>query len=294
MPWTPDLMPRLDDRVAVVTGANSGIGYWTAHHLARAGARVVMACRNEGKANDARDRILRELPTAIVDVAVLDLADQASIRSCASTLLSQYPTVDLLINNAGVMIPPYGTTVDGFELQFGVNHLGHFALTGLLMSALRSAEDARVITVASNAHRFGRIDFADLNHTKRYIGWEAYGQSKLANVLFAFELQRRLGSDSVRSLAAHPGFSATGLFRESMWMPTITPLFGQSSDLGSWPTLRAATDTDAQGGSYWGPRWFGQLWGSPIQVRATRHAQDPERAARLWTLSQEMTGIEFP
>ena len=287
-------MPRLDTRVAIVTGANSGIGYWTAFHLARMGARVVMACRDGDKAEQAKGQILSEVPAAKLVVSQLDLADQSSIRSFSTQFLSTHRAVDLLINNAGVMIPPFTITEDGFELQFGVNHLGHFALTGLLMPALIGSGDARVVTVASNAHRFGRIDFADPHHTDRYIGWEAYGQSKLANILFALELQRRLGDRGVQSLAAHPGFTATGLFRESIWMPFVTPLFGQHSDTGSWPTLRAATDPDATGGSYWGPRWFGQLWGSPVRVQASRQARDPDQAARLWSLSEEMTGVHFP
>ena len=295
MDWNPNDMPSQRARTAVVTGSNSGIGFHAAAHLARAGAHVVLACRNDAKATAARARILAECPTASVAVSLLDLTDLSSIRAFADRTRTDHKTVDLLINNAGVMIPPYGMTSDGFELQFGTNHLGHFALTGLLLPSLMNAKDGRIVTVSSNAHRFGRINFKDPNHRRRYIRWEAYGQSKLANLLFAFELNRRLRAQgaSLTSTAAHPGFASTNIVRESVWMPTVSPLFGQSSDAGSWPTLRAATDPAADGGSYWGPKWFFQLWGPPVRVRTTRAATDEAAARRLWALSEELTGVEY-
>ena len=288
-------MPPQHARTAVVTGSNCGIGFHAAAHLARSGAHVILACRNEAKAHAARDRIRGECPTASVAVSLLDLTDLSSIRAFAHRTRTDHPTIELLINNAGVMIPPYSTTADGFELQFGTNHLGHFALTGLLLPTLMKAKDGRVVTVASNAHRFGRINFSDPNHRRRYIRWEAYGQSKLANLLFAFELNRRLGSrgTSLTSTAAHPGFASTNIVRESIWMPAVSPLFGQSSDAGSWPTLRAATDPHAEGGSYWGPKWFFQLWGPPVRVHSTRAANDEAAARRLWTLSEDLTGVAY-
>ena len=295
MDWTPNDMPPQRARTAIVTGSNCGIGFHAAAHLARSGAHVVLACRNETKAKAAQNRIREACPAASVAVSLLDLTELSSIHAFAERTRADHPTIDLLINNAGVMIPPYGTTADGFELQFGTNHLGHFALTGLLLPCLMNAEAGRVVTVASNAHRFGRIDFADPNHRRRYIRWEAYGQSKLANLLFAFELNRRLGrrAASLTSVAAHPGFASTNIVRESVWMPAVSPLFGQSSDAGSWPTLRAATDPDAEGGSYWGPKWFFQLWGPPVRVQSTRAATDEAAARRLWTLSEELTGVAY-
>ena len=295
MDWTPNDMPPQHTRTAVVTGSNCGIGFHAAAHLARSGAHVILACRNDAKAQAARDRIVSECPTASVTASRLDLTDLSSIRAFADRTRADHPTLDLLINNAGVMIPPYGTTEDGFELQFGTNHLGHFALTGLLMPSLMNADGGRIVTVSSNAHRFGRINFTDPNHRQRYIRWEAYGQSKLANLLFAFELNRRLVARgaALTSIAAHPGFASTNIVRESVWMPAVSPLFGQSSDVGSWPTLRAATDPAAEGGSYWGPKWFFQLWGPPVRVRSTRAATDESAARRLWALSEELTGVAY-
>lgn len=295
MPWTPADIPDQTGRTAIVTGSNSGIGFDAALHLAASGAHVILACRNETKADTARAQILEHHPSASVQTAPLDLANLESVEAFSNAYCQRHETLDLLINNAGLMIPPFGTTKQGFELQFGTNHLGHFALTGRLLPALLNTPQARVVTIASNAHRFGRMDFDDPNHTKRYIAWEAYGQSKLANLLFAFELQRRLdnASSSLTSIAAHPGFASTKITRQSRWMLALTPVFGQSSDLGAWPTLRAATDPGAEGGSYWGPRWMFQLWGAPVQVRSNRASRDASAATRLWALSEQLTGVSF-
>ncbi len=295
MPWTPDDISDQTGRIAIVTGANSGIGFHTAAHLAAKGATVLLACRNTEKANAARERIRTAVPDSTVVVSTVDLADLSSIEQFADRTLSTHASIDLLINNAGIMIPPYGTTVQGHELQFGTNHLGHFALTGRLLPGLLNSPESRVVTVASTANRFGRIDFDDLNHQKRYIPWEAYGQSKLANLLFGFELSRRLESHhpALLSTVAHPGFTSTAITRQSWWMPTFTPMFGQNPDLGSWPTLRAATDATAGPGSYWGPRWFFELWGAPVKVSSSRASRDTEAAARLWAISEKLTGVRY-
>ena len=295
MRWTPSDIPDQSGRTAVVTGANSGIGFHTARTLAHKGAHVIMACRNPSKAATAREQILDQHPHANCTVGIMDLADLDSVRRFANDLMKDHERLDLLINNAGVMIPPYTQTVQGFELQFGTNHLAHFALTGLLLPLLTATESSRVVTVSSIVHHFARIDFDDLQHEKRYIPWEAYGQSKVANLLFCYELQRRLEAQGhpTTSTAAHPGVASTGIGRESAMMNTAIPLFSQSAEAGAWPTLQAATDEAINGGSYWGPSWFFQMIGAPKQVRSNRHSRDLNTASKLWACSQELTGVRF-
>src|SRR5215208_2689087 len=243
--WTADQIPDQRGRIAVVTGSNSGLGLVTARELARAGARVVVACRNTEKGASAVRQIESAVPDAQVEVETLDLGSLDSVQAFAQRFRSEHEGLDLLINNAGVMAPPRSTTADGFELQLGTNHLGHFALTGLLIGAMEGREDARVVTLSSGAHRIGRIQFDDLQGERRYNRWRAYGQSKLANLLFALELDRRLSSagSRIRSLAAHPGYAATNL--QSAAAPTIDRLvmavtnrvFAQSADMGALPSL---------------------------------------------------------
>jgi NAD(P)-dependent dehydrogenase (short-subunit alcohol dehydrogenase family) len=288
--WTAAEIPPQAWRTVVVTGANSGIGLVTARELARTGARVVLAVRDPARGERAAASIAGER-----EVRQLDLADLASVRTFAQ---SWEADLDALINNAGVMAPPEGRTKDGFETQIGTNHLGHFALTNLLLPRIRD----RVVTVSSNMHRVGRIDLEDLNWKRRgYSRWGAYGQSKLANLLFTLELQRRLeaATSQVRALAAHPGYAATNLqshtesFIENVAMRISNLLVAQSDEMGALPTLYAATQ-DLRGNSYVGPDGFREQRGHPKLVGRTGAAADEETAKRLWEVSEDLTGVRFP
>jgi NAD(P)-dependent dehydrogenase (short-subunit alcohol dehydrogenase family) len=295
MPWTPAQIPDQTGRVVIVTGANSGIGFHTARHLAEKGAEVILACRNMDKAEAALARIREGCAAANVRASELDLSELASVENFAERTLSEQTRLDLLINNAGIMIPPYGQTSAGHELQFATNHLGHFALTGRLLERLDSTEASKVVTVSSIAHRRGRIRFEDMQFERRYSPWGAYGQSKLANLLFTYELDRKLkaAGSKTSAVAAHPGYASTGITQSSSWMDYFTPWTGQSADLGSWPTLRAATDATAESGSYWGPRWLFQIWGAPKRVGSNRASRDKAVAARLWSVSEELSGVSY-
>ena len=299
--WTTTDVPDQTGRVAVVTGSNTGIGYHAAATLADRGAHVVLAVRNLDKGNDAAARILAASRGADVAVQQLDLSSLESVRAAAEALRSAYPRIDLLINNAGVMYTPKQTTADGFELQFGTNHLGHFALTGLLLDHM-FVEGARVVTVSSNAHRFkAAIHFDDLHWERRYNRFAAYGQAKLANLLFTYELQRRLAENSrpTIAVAAHPGASNTELTRN---LPAIVrpaerllaPLISQRPEMGALPTLRAATDPTVAGGQYYGPDGLGQQRGYPKLVDSSTQSHDAELQHRLWQVSEELTGVSFP
>jgi len=292
--WNLNQMPDQTGRVAVVTGANTGIGFETAAALAAQNAQVVLACRNQQKAEDAIERIRARTPDAELRFIPFDLASLASVKDFAETFRSDSDRLDLLINNAGLMVPPLGHTEDGFELQFGCNHLGHFALTGRLVDLLQATPHARVVTVSSLTHRMGAMDFDNLNAEKGYKKMSAYGQSKLANLLFTFELQRRLadtGSDVIAT-AAHPGWTGTDLQRHT----SLIELFGslaQGPARGALPTLRAAVDPQARGGDYFGPRGLFELRGLPKKVESTQAAKNELDARRLWHLSEELTGVSF-
>ena len=298
--WTAADVPDQSGRVAIVTGANSGLGYDTAAVLADKGARVVLAVRNLDKGAQAADRIKKASPTATVELQELDLSSLDSVRKAADELRAAYPRIDLLINNAGVMyVPSRETTKDGFEMQFGTNHLGHFALTGLLLDNILPVEGSRVVTVSSVGHRIlARIHFEDPQFERKYNRVEAYGQSKLANLLFTYDLQRRLktkGAPTV-ALAAHPGFSDTELMRhlpgvipDFVWKP-----FTQPADMGALPTLRAATDPGAQGGQYYGPDGLGETRGNPKVVASSAQSHNEDIQRRLWTMSEELTGVTYP
>ena len=297
--WDAERIPDQTGRIAVVTGANSGLGLITARELARKGALVVLACRNLDKGRAALAECAA--PGAPAELEELDLASLASVRSFAERFRAEHGGLDLLINNAGVMAPPRRKTADGFELQFGTNHLGHFLLTELLLPMMEGHEDARVVTLSSNAHKFGRIAFDNLNGDRRYFRWRAYGQSKLANLLFTLELQRRLaeaGSD-VRAVAAHPGWAATNLQHHTEsrlqdgFMAIGNRLWAQSDKMGALPTLYAATQ-DVPGGSYVGPDGFAEQRGHPRLVGRSKAAADEETARRLWARSEELTGTSFP
>ena len=297
--WEAGDIPDQTGRTALVTGANSGLGLVTARELARRGASVVLACRNLTKGREALAEIGRVASAAEPALEELDLASLASVRSFAERCTATHDRLDLLINNAGVMAPPRQRTADGFELQFGTNHLGHFALTGLLLPAMQGRDDARVVTLSSNAHKFGRIAFDNLNGDRRYFRWSAYGQSKLANLLFALELNRRLraSGSTVKSLAAHPGYSATNLqsaaapLVDRLVMKASNALIAQSDEMGALPPLFAATEPGLEGGTYVGPDGHGEHRGHPSIVNPNRAARDEGAARRLWEVSEELTGV---
>jgi NAD(P)-dependent dehydrogenase (short-subunit alcohol dehydrogenase family) len=293
--WTAENIPDQTGRVAIVTGANSGIGYETARALADKGATVIMACRNQGKGEAAAQGCRDEKPKGAVEMMHLDLGDLDSVRAFADEFKQQYDRLDLLINNAGIMHPPFGKTRQDFETQFGVNHLGHFALTGLLLDLIVRTPHARIVTVSSVGHRFGRIDFDNLNAEKGYRASAAYGQSKLANLLFTYELQRKLqaaGSDTV-AVAAHPGWTATNLQQNSGVVRFFNRFFAQTPDMGALPTLRAATAPDVQGRDYYGPSRRMEMVGYPKKVQSNGRSRDTEVAAQLWAVSEEMTGVQY-
>ena len=302
MPWTSADIPDLTGRSAVVTGANSGLGLEASRELARRGAAVVLACRDLAKGRRALEEVRATASGPPPRLAQLDLADLASVAAFAAATDEAHPAgLDLLIDNAGIMAAPRRLTSDGFESQLGTNHLGHFALAGRLLPALLRSRAPRVVTVSSVAHRMGRIDFDDLQGTRRYRRWRAYGQSKLANLLFALELDRRAraAGSALVSVAAHPGYAATKLqtssppAHEALAMRLLNPLVAQSAAMGALPVLFAATVEDLPGSTYIGPDGPGEVRGHPRPVGASRRARDPEVARRLWEVSERLTGVGF-
>ncbi len=294
--WTFDDIPDQAGRTVIVTGANSGIGFEAARALVRKGASVTLACRNPEKGRAAVDRILEEAANGDASLELLDLSDLENVSSFAERFRQQHQRLDLLILNAGVMVPPESQTRQGFELQFGVNHLGHFALTGRLLPLLTATPESRVVVVSSTAASMGKMDFEDLHFTERgYKPWPAYGQSKLANQLFALELQRRLEATGAPTLvtAAHPGWTVTDLQRTSGMASFLNPFFGMKPEQGALPTLRAATDPTSRGGTYYGPHGLMQMRGYPVVVEMVKQAQSPADAARLWEISEELTGVSY-
>jgi NAD(P)-dependent dehydrogenase (short-subunit alcohol dehydrogenase family) len=295
--WTWNDVPDQSGRTAVVTGSNSGIGYEAALVLAQHGASVVLACRDLERAEGAAANIRAAAPGATVSTLQLDLASLASVRRAAEQLCGAYDHLDLLIDNAGLMFPPYGRTEDGFELQFGTNHLGHFALTGLVLDRLLATSGSRVVTVSSTGHRAGAIDFDDPQfERRRYRRFAAYAQSKLANLLFTYELQRRLDAARAETiaLAAHPGVSNTELNRFLPgWTRPIGAALGQDAWMGAMPTLRAAVDPAARGGEYYGPGGWMEMRGFPRRVGSSARSHDAGAQRRLWELSEELTGVTY-
>jgi NAD(P)-dependent dehydrogenase (short-subunit alcohol dehydrogenase family) len=302
--WTAADIPHQTGRVAVITGANSGIGYEMARALARVGSHVVMAARSAERNAAARERILAEIPNATLTLMPLDLASLASVRAFAADFLARFDRLDQLYNNAGLMATPYGRTADGFETQFGVNHLGHFALTGLLLDRLTATPGARVVTTTSQAAFYGRMRFDDPNSEEGYTRYGAYGQSKLANALFAFELQRRLtaANHDTISLAAQPGLAetnlqnatatATGSKLERATYNAMHAVLSQSAEMGALPQLYAGTAPGVKGGEFYTPGPF-HVRGYPRRARLTPRAYNVADAARLWALSEKLTGVYY-
>jgi NAD(P)-dependent dehydrogenase (short-subunit alcohol dehydrogenase family) len=297
--WGAEQIPDQTGRTAVVTGANSGLGLATSRELARAGAAVVLACRSVEKGEAAAAELRSAIPRAQLDVAELDLSSLASVRRFAAAL--RHDELSLLINNAGIMMTPQQRTPDGFELQFGTNHLGHFALTGLLLERLGKADSARVVTVSSIEHKSGHIHFDDLQLDRGYAPRKAYQQSKLANAAFGIELDRRLraAGSPITSVLAHPGYSATNLQSTGPTGPMKAllavgnRLLAQSADDGALPTLYAATAPGVEGGEYYGPGGFQEMRGAPKRVQVIAEGRDPEVGRRLWEVSEELTGVSY-
>lgn len=300
--WTTDNIPDLTGRTAIVTGANTGIGYEAALEFAHKGAYTVLACRSKERGQQALRNLKAEVPRASAEIMQLDLASLASVRGFAGAFRAGHERLDVLANNAGIMMVPYGTTEDGFERQFGVNHLGHFALTGLLLDSLLGTPHARVVNVSSSGHRTGTMDFDNLMWEKgRYTPRHAYGRSKLANLLFTYELQRRFEAAGVDAMAvaAHPGIADTDLTRylAEKWYfrlgRRLIPLVAQSAAMGALPTLRAAVDPTAKGGQYYGPGGRNEQRGYPIVVASNSASHNADDARRLWEVSEQLTGVRY-
>lgn len=304
--WTIKDITEQTGKTAIITGANSGLGFEATKALAGKNALVIMACRNMEKAKHAKQRILEHHPNANLEIIQLDLANLESIKRFADTFKAKYDHLDYLFNNAGVMFLPFTKTKDGFELTFGVNHLGHFALTAHLLPVLLQTPNSRIITQSSLYAKRGKIEFDNLNAEKKYNKSKAYAQSKLANLLFAFELQRRLeqANASTISVASHPGYSNTNLqfagpeMEKSKTRKTImkiaNTLFAQSAAKGALPMLYAATAPDVKGGEYFGPRGLFQVWGHPKKIKPPKKALDTETARRLWEVSEQLTKTKYP
>lgn len=303
--WDVNKVPRMDGKTVVITGSNSGIGLEAAKVLASRGAEVTLAVRNVEKGEQAKRSILEESPGAMVSVSKLDLADLGSVKEFAENLLGSGRRLSVLINNAGVMAVPYARTVDGFEMQFGTNHLGHFALTGRLLPALLKTPEARVVVVSSMAHQSGKMDFDNLDGSKGYRRFGAYGQSKLANLLFAYEFQRRLkaSGSTVRCMACHPGFAATNLTSTGFggrrpWVGKfvggVANAMAQSAAMGALPTLMAATEDALHGGEYVGPASRTGMRGYPAVAVSSKASRSQEDAERLWEISERLTGVTYP
>ncbi len=292
--------PSQKNKVAIITGANSGIGYETSLALAKKGAKVILASRNLQKANDAMNQILQQVPNAHVEVLTVDLNSLKSVESFVQEFSRKYDRLDLLIENAGIMMPPLTKTKDGFESQFGVNYLAHFHLTNLLFPIIKNTPNARIVTLSSLAHLNGKIDFKNLDGSKGYSKLDFYAQSKLACLMFAYELQRRIESAGIdaKAVSAHPGFSSTNLgtflpaIGRALFSP-LTSIMGQGAKAGALPILRAALDPAVKGGEYFGPSGFKEFKGDPILVNSSSRSHDLSVAARLWSVSEDLTGKKF-
>jgi len=299
--WTADDIPSQAGRTFIVTGANSGLGYVTTRELARHGAHVIMTARDQAKGQRALEELRARQPDASLELRHLDLSDLDSVKAFAEGIIVDRVPVDVLINNAGIMMPPRSLTRQGFELQFGTNHLGHFALTGLLLDRLRAGHDPRVVTVSSTAHKSGFIPFDDLTGKRKYARWAFYSQSKFANTVFGLELDRRLRASGapVKSILAHPGYSATNLQTSgptgvlNLMMRVGNRLIAQDVEVGVLSQLYAATNPKVEGGQFIGPDGLAESWGYPTIVQPMDAARVPETAQRLWRISEELTEVRF-
>jgi NAD(P)-dependent dehydrogenase (short-subunit alcohol dehydrogenase family) len=292
--------PSQQGKIALVTGANNGLGYETALGFAKLGAKVILACRNNEKAEEAKRGILAKVPTAELDILLIDLKNLGSVRSFAEEFKGKYAQLDLLVLNAGIMATPFSKTEDGFESQMAVNYFSHFLLTNLLFPILKKTKDSRIVSLSSIAHKNGKIDFENINAEKSYSDWGAYSQSKLACLMFSYELQRRINSAGInaKSVAAHPGLSNTNLAQNSPWISKVlfgpfSKLIGQNAKDGALPTLMAALDPSVKGGEYYGPDGFMEAKGSPTKVKSTGRSHNVSLAQKLWQESERLTGQEF-
>ena len=294
--WTTNNIPDQKGRVVIITGATSGLGKEAARVLAGKDARVILAVRNLSKGESVADEIRKEFPESDVSVRDLDLSSLTSIKSFAEGILKDHERLDILINNAGIMMCPFSRTEDGFEIQMGTNHLGHFALTGLLIPLMNKTKRSRMVATSSAAHRFGNIDFTDFNwETRKYNPSRAYGDSKLANLYFTYELAGKLGThkDAPLVTAAHPGWTRTELQRHAGGLRFLNNFFSQGPEMGVLPTLRAAIDPEAKPGDYFGPSGLYEMQGYPVKVKSSKRSHDKEAATQLWDLSEKMTGIAY-
>lgn len=292
--WTAENIPDQNGRIAIVTGSSSGIGFEAARALANKGAKVIIAVRNSKKGEIAKSNIIAQNKNADLEVMTVDLADLSSVKNFTDEYKKKYDKLDILINNAGVMIPPYSKTKDGFELQFGTNHLGHFALTLQLLDLIEKTPASRIVNVASAAHKYGKINFEDLTWEKRkYKAWKAYGDSKIANLYFTTELANRLIGKNTLVTAAHPGWTATDLQRHSGLFEFLNQFFAMKQGQGALPTLRAALDENVKSGDYFGPDGWQEWKGYPVKVDTNKLAKDTSVAKKLWDVSEELTKVKF-
>lgn len=294
--WCAKDIPDQKGRIVIITGATSGLGKEAARVLAGKNATVVMAVRNISKGKTVIDEIINEYKDADITVSELDLTSLASIKDFAERIINSYNRLEILINNAGIMMCPYSKTQDGFEIQMGTNHLGHFALTGHLMPLLIKTDNSRIVATSSVAHNLGNIDFADFNWEKRkYKTSRAYGDSKLANLYFAYEIARKLKDkgNNPKVTIAHPGWTNTDLQRHSGFFSFLNPVFGQGIEKGILPTLRAAIDPEANSGDYFGPDGFFELQGYPVKVNSNKRSHNEETARKLWEISEQLTGVKY-
>jgi NAD(P)-dependent dehydrogenase (short-subunit alcohol dehydrogenase family) len=294
--WDATNIPDQKDRVAIITGATSGLGKEAARILAGKNSSVIMAVRNVKKGEGVAAEIRKNFPDADVTVREIDLTSLSSVKNFSDRFAEDYDRLDNLINNAGIMFCPYSKTRDGFEVQMGTNHLGHFALTGHLMPLLKKTEGSRIVATSSMAHKTGNIDFSDINWEKRnYKKLQAYADSKIANLYFTYELARKFQNDAnaPKVTAAHPGWTGTDLQRHSGIMKFLNTFFSQGTDMGALPTLRAAIDPDAEPGDYFGPSKFFEMHGHPVKVKSNKRSHDEQAAGQLWELSEKLTGVEY-
>jgi NAD(P)-dependent dehydrogenase (short-subunit alcohol dehydrogenase family) len=294
--WSTQNIPDQSNKTIIITGASSGLGKEASKILSEKNATIIMAVRNTKKGKKVAEEIKQQNPSAKLEIREMDLSSLQSVHDFVEGVKSEYDKIDILINNAGIMACPFDTTKDNYEIQMGTNHLGHFALTGLIMPLLKKAKNARIVATSSIGHKLGKIDFEDLNWEKRtYKSTQAYADSKMANLYFTYELARKLSDEEsdIKVTAAHPGWTKTNLQKHSWYMRMLNPLFSQGPDQGVLPTLRAAFDDHAKSGDYYGPSKFFEMQGSPVIVKSNELSHSKEAAQKLWEVSEQMTNIRY-